>query len=145
MLKPDNTGSKMKLSDALCVCICVQSCMTLGDPMDCSLPGSSVQGAFQARILEWVAISSSRDLPTQELNLRTWVSCISCTGRWILYLEPPDNLLKMNTSGCIYTNVGLKTIPLDSTGKWKRSKGTREQELMLEVKKKNNLLLHMTQ
>ena len=33
-----------------------QSCLTLSDPMDCSLPGSSVHGIFQARILEWVAI-----------------------------------------------------------------------------------------
>ena len=37
-----------------------QSCLNLCDPMDCSLPGSSVRGIFQARILEWVAISSSR-------------------------------------------------------------------------------------
>ena len=37
-----------------------QSCLTLGDPMDCSLPGSSVQGILQARILEWVAISFTR-------------------------------------------------------------------------------------
>ena len=36
-----------------------QSCPTLCDPMDCSLPGSSVHGIFQARILEWVAISFS--------------------------------------------------------------------------------------
>ena len=33
-----------------------QSCPTLCDPMDCSLPGSSVHGILQARILEWVAI-----------------------------------------------------------------------------------------
>ena len=38
----------------------LQSCLTLCDPMDCSLPGSSVHGVLQARILEWVAISSSR-------------------------------------------------------------------------------------
>ena len=37
-----------------------QSCPTLFDPMDCSLPGSSVHGILQARILEWVAISFSR-------------------------------------------------------------------------------------
>ena len=37
-----------------------QSCPTLCDPMGCSLPGSSVRGIFQARILEWVAISFSR-------------------------------------------------------------------------------------
>ena len=34
-----------------------QSCLTLRDPMDCSLPGSSVRGIFQARVLEWVAIA----------------------------------------------------------------------------------------
>ena len=37
-----------------------QSCPTLCDPMDCSLPGSPIHGIFQARILEGVAISSSR-------------------------------------------------------------------------------------
>ncbi|CAI9160400.1 unnamed protein product [Rangifer tarandus platyrhynchus] len=35
----------------------VQSCLTFSDPMDCSLPGSSVHGIFQARVLEWVAIA----------------------------------------------------------------------------------------
>ena len=37
-----------------------QSCLTLCDPMDCSLPGSSIHGILQARILEWVAVPSSR-------------------------------------------------------------------------------------
>ena len=37
-----------------------QSCPTLCDPMDCSLPGSSIRGIFQARVLEWGAISCSR-------------------------------------------------------------------------------------
>ena len=36
-----------------------ESCPTLSDPMDCSLPGSSVHGIFQARVLEWVAIAFS--------------------------------------------------------------------------------------
>ena len=40
-----------------------QACPTLCHPMECSPPGSSVHGIFQARILEWVAISFSRDLP----------------------------------------------------------------------------------
>ena len=39
-----------------------QSCLTLSDPMDCSPPGSSVHGIFQARVLEWGAMPSSRDL-----------------------------------------------------------------------------------
>ena len=41
----------------------LQSCTTLSDPMDLSLTGSSVHGILQARILEWVAVPSSRDLP----------------------------------------------------------------------------------
>ena len=36
-----------------------QSCQTLSDPMDCSLPGSSIHGIFQARVLEWGAIAFS--------------------------------------------------------------------------------------
>ena len=36
-----------------------QSCLTLSDPMDCNLPGSSIQGIFQARVLEWGAIAFS--------------------------------------------------------------------------------------
>ena len=39
-----------------------QSCPTLSDPMDCSLPGSYIHGIFQARILEWVAIASQSNL-----------------------------------------------------------------------------------
>ena len=40
-----------------------QLCPTLSDPMDCSLPGSSIHGIFQARVLEWVAIAfSNRDM-----------------------------------------------------------------------------------
>ena len=37
-----------------------QLCPTLSDPMDCNLPGSSVHGIFQARVLEWVAIAFSQ-------------------------------------------------------------------------------------
>ena len=39
-----------------------QSCPTPSDPMDCSLPGSSVHGIFQARVLEWVAIAFSENM-----------------------------------------------------------------------------------
>ena len=47
-----------------------QWCPTLWDPMDCGLSGSSVCGIFQARVLEWIAISFSRGIfPTQESSL----------------------------------------------------------------------------
>ena len=66
----------------LCVCVYAvsQLCSTLCDPTDYSPLGSSVHGIFQARILEWVAISYSKgSSPPRD---QTGVSCI---GRQILY------------------------------------------------------------
>ena len=50
-----------------------QSCLTLSDPMDCSLPGSSVHGSFQARVLEWgaIAFSDLRSLQSETLS-KAW-------------------------------------------------------------------------
>ena len=64
------------------VCLVAQSCLTLCDPMGCSPPGSSVHGIFQARILERVAISSSRG--SSRPRDQTHISCTSRVGRWIL-------------------------------------------------------------
>ena len=58
-----------------------QSCPTLRDPMDCSLPGSSIHGIFQARVLEWGAIAFSKFL-TIEVNL-DWHSLIGSLLFWI--------------------------------------------------------------
>ena len=62
----------------MCACLVSQQCLTLCDPMDCSPQGSSVYEILQARILEWVAMPSSR----RSSQLRNWtqVSCI--TGRF---------------------------------------------------------------
>ena len=57
-----------------------QLCPALCNPMDCSLPGSSVHGILQARILEWVAIFFSRGSSPRRDR-----TCISCTGRRIPY------------------------------------------------------------
>ena len=61
-------------------CLFAKACPTLYYPMDCSLPGSTVHGISQARILEWVAISSSRG--SSQPRDQSYVSCI---GRKILY------------------------------------------------------------
>ena len=58
----------------LCVLV-TQLCLTLCHPRDCSLPGSSVHGILQARILEWVAISFSRG--SSQPRDKTQVSCIA--------------------------------------------------------------------
>ena len=49
-------------------CEVTQSCPTLWDPMDYSLPGSSLHGILQARVLEWVAFSSPGDLPDPRIK-----------------------------------------------------------------------------
>ena len=59
--------------------VCVLS-QTLWDPMDCSLPGSTVRGVLQARIPEWVAISFSRGYSWPRDR-----TCVFHIGRWILY------------------------------------------------------------
>jgi len=58
-----------------------QSCPTLSDPMDCSLPGSFVHGIFQARVLEWVAIAFSI-----RIRLVTFY-CFKSIGRFLGLIE----------------------------------------------------------
>ena len=61
----------------------LQSCLTLCDPMDSSPTDSSVHGIVLARILEWVAIPSSRG--SSQTRDRTLISCVSSISRWIFY------------------------------------------------------------
>jgi len=72
------------------------SCVQLCNPMDCSLPGSSVQGIFQARILEWVTISFSRG--SSQSRDRNWVSCSSCIAGRFFTAEPPGKSMSLWTS-----------------------------------------------
>jgi len=60
-----------------------QSCPTLCDHMDCSLPSSSLHGILWARILEWVAMTSFRG--SSQPRDWTHVSCVSCIGSQVLY------------------------------------------------------------
>ena len=68
-----------------------QSCLTFSDPMDCSLPGSSIHGIFQARVLEWGAIAFSNMLsrlvitflPKSKRLLISWLQSPS-----VVILEP---------------------------------------------------------
>ena len=91
--------SKPKLTASVCVYVCLLAdlcaAVSLCDPMDCSPPGSSVCWILQARILEWVAISSSTG--SSQPRGQTQISCI---GRWVLY----------NYCHHIYTHRRLNTI-----------------------------------
>ena len=72
-------------------------CPIFCSPMDCSPPGSSVHGILQVRILEWVAMLSSRG--SSQLSDGTYISLVSCTGRWILYHRATQE-------ACILERVG---------------------------------------
>ena len=82
-LGESNELKKIKLNHCICTCVLTHSIVSDCDPMDCSPPGSSVCGTFQARILEWVVISYSRG--SSWSRGQTHVSYVSCIGRQIGY------------------------------------------------------------
>ena len=106
-LEPDMeqlTGSKLEGVHQGCIlspclfnlyveCEVAQSCPTLCNPMDCSLPGSFLHVIFQARVLKWVAISFFRG--SSQSGDQTWVSHIA--GRH-LPSEPPGKAYMQSTS-----------------------------------------------
>ena len=84
-------------------CLASKSCLLFAT-LDCSLPGSSVYGILQARILEWVAMPSSRG--SSQPRDRTQVSYISCTGRRFFTTVP----LEKPTSAYIESFGGFLSI-----------------------------------
>ena len=75
--------------------------------MDCSLPGSSLHGISQARILEWVTISLSR--VSSPPRGQTGISCVSCIVRLILYHRAPKK-----PTGCLMTSSVMFLTPWKS-------------------------------
>ena len=67
-----------------------QSCSTLCDPMDCSLPGFSVHEILQSRILEWEAIPFSSDFPDPGME-PAYLTSPALAGRFVT-TEPPGKL-----------------------------------------------------
>ena len=72
-----NGNGQVQQAKVVCLCLCLVAHLwpTLCNPLDCSLPGSSVHGIFQARILEWVAIFFSKGSSLS--RNQTHVSCIA--------------------------------------------------------------------
>ena len=79
------------------VCVLVaQSCLTLCNPIGYSLPGSSIHGISQARILEWVAFLSPGDLPDSGIK----TTFLALAGRFFT-VEPPGKPLENSTELCM--------------------------------------------
>ena len=74
------TGCQVEVN--ACVLSCLSHVQLFVTPMDCSLSGPSVHGIFQTRILEWIAMPSSRE--SSRSRDQTHVSYVSCIGKWIL-------------------------------------------------------------
>ena len=111
------------------LCSVAQACPTLCDPINCSLPGSSVMGFFQARILEWVAISSFRgSSPPRDL---TCVSSTSCIGRQILF----TTLYIIYVNFSITLDKGLRQNNKKRDGKINKHKLREMRALNMKQKK----------
>ena len=98
-------------------CVCAKSlpsCPTLCNPVSCSPPGSSAHGISQARILEWVAMPSSRG-SSRPKDLMSYVSCIWQVGS--LSLAPPkQHVIPYTTSNfCSSLNPKAKVMVHDFT------------------------------
>ena len=84
-----------------------QSCPTLCDPVDDSLPGSSIHGIFQARILEWVAISFSR----RSSWPRDWTQVSWIVGRhFIVWATREDEAKEDQPKGRLYRLNKIKEV-----------------------------------
>ena len=92
-------------------CVDAHSCLTLCDPVDCSPPGSSVQGILQARTLGWAAMPSSRGSPRAGDGAH--ISCVSCTTGGFFTTMPPGKPCDAATFDhgevdfCVWCEVGL--------------------------------------
>ena len=86
----------------ICYVKSFQSCLTLCNPMDCNLPGFSVHGILQARILKWVAMPSSRDLPNPGIKPISPESP-ALAGRFFT-AEPPRKPIAFLTMSFLHTS-----------------------------------------
>ena len=131
----------------------LQSCSNFCDPVDCSPPGSSVHGILQARILEWVAISFSRDLPNPEIEPMSPASPASPASQEdSLPSEPPGKPINVKHLVLKYffkaSSLVLKSYVTVSKIKYLHARTeankTPKIEVIKEVQLLNELILQTT-
>ena len=85
-----------------------QSCPTLSDPMDGSLPGSSVHGIFQARVLEWGAIAFSTPTAVKVAGVTPWIHHMRVRRTYHADLESAEWTTQKDPTGLRETKIILK-------------------------------------
>ena len=88
-----------------------QSCPTLNDSMDCSLPGSSIHGIFQARVLEWGAVAFSEQCLKILPNIRWGAKLPKVKNHWVA-----ESLKRSCDAGVLSTVVPVQESPAAAGG-----------------------------
>ena len=152
-LKDSEFRQLIKLIIRSCVCAkSLQSCLTLCNPMDCSLPGSSVHWSLQSRILEWVAISPCRG--SYWLRDRTCFSYISWIGRWfsttsitsksvVLKFQVYQNFLESLLKHKLLGPTSRIFDAVNSCGVWEFASLTNCQGIVMLVKWKSLICVQL--
>ena len=116
----------MPIHDAhVCVCLVAQSCPTLCDPKDCYPPGSSVHGISKGKIIQWVAISSSRG--SFQPSHQTLISCLA------------DRFFTTESSG-IFVKMDYCVVIIIVVFIFIIQKAYMSSEVLIEANMENNLL-----
>ena len=112
------------------MCLVTQLYPTICNSMDYSPPGSSVHGILQTRILEWVAMPSSR----KSSQPRDWTQVSHIAGRFVTILatreaQSPHKLSNLCAYMCVAISYGYLSKDPDAGKDWRQEKGATEDEM----------------
>ena len=116
----------------------LQSCPTPSDPTDCSLPGSSIHGILQARLLEWGAIAFSKGhsklLQMTKFFLNVWEESWWTFKLGFLAVRKTSELVRWGTGASPYTHLWGRSVALSGVKRWFPSRTEHPIRAMVKLK-----------